>query len=57
MYRLNYNALIEKSEFYNHFPFLVINRIQTCSKQMPGSLGHEEHNAKIFALWVHSYLF
>lgn len=25
---------------------------QTCSKTMPGSLGHEEKDAKTFASWV-----
>ncbi|KAK1327079.1 Alpha-galactosidase [Acorus calamus] len=29
---------------------------QTCSKTMPGSLGHEEHDAKTFALWGVDYL-
>ncbi|XP_021767513.1 alpha-galactosidase-like [Chenopodium quinoa] len=29
---------------------------QTCSKTMPGSLGHEEQDANTFALWV-SYIF
>ncbi|EXB96335.1 hypothetical protein L484_023052 [Morus notabilis] len=28
----------------------------TCSKQMPGSLGHEEHDAKTFASWGIDYL-
>ena len=27
-------------------------RYFTCSKKMPGSLGHEEHDAKTFASWV-----
>ncbi|KAA3488493.1 alpha-galactosidase-like [Gossypium australe] len=30
---------------------------QTCSKTMPGSLGHEEQDAKTFALWVYMILF
>ncbi|PKI60137.1 hypothetical protein CRG98_019481 [Punica granatum] len=30
--------------------------IQTCSKTMPGSLGHEEHDAKTFAMWGIDYL-
>ncbi|XP_073295242.1 alpha-galactosidase-like [Primulina huaijiensis] len=30
--------------------------IQTCSKQMPGSLGHEEQDAKTFASWGVDYL-
>ncbi|KAL8457270.1 hypothetical protein ACS0TY_035207 [Phlomoides rotata] len=29
---------------------------QTCSKQMPGSLGHEEQDAKTFASWGVDYL-
>ncbi|XP_057787728.1 alpha-galactosidase-like isoform X3 [Salvia miltiorrhiza] len=29
---------------------------QTCSKQMPGSLGYEEHDAKTFASWGVDYL-
>ncbi|XVF44639.1 hypothetical protein PTKIN_Ptkin02bG0140100 [Pterospermum kingtungense] len=29
---------------------------QTCSKTMPGSLGHEEQDAKTFALWGVDYL-
>ncbi|XP_022725468.1 alpha-galactosidase-like [Durio zibethinus] len=29
---------------------------QTCSKTMPGSLGHEEQDAKSFALWGVDYL-
>lgn len=29
---------------------------QTCSKQMPGSLGHEEQDAKTFAAWGVDYL-
>nr|XP_043635041.1 alpha-galactosidase-like [Erigeron canadensis] len=29
---------------------------QTCSKQMPGSLGHEEQDAKTFASWGIDYL-
>ncbi|KAL0417371.1 UNVERIFIED_CONTAM: Alpha-galactosidase 2 [Sesamum latifolium] len=29
---------------------------QTCSKQMPGSLGYEEQDAKTFALWGIDYL-
>ncbi|XVF01694.1 hypothetical protein REPUB_Repub04eG0110600 [Reevesia pubescens] len=29
---------------------------QTCSKTMPGSLGHEEQDAKIFASWGVDYL-
>ncbi|KAG6407640.1 hypothetical protein SASPL_130636 [Salvia splendens] len=28
----------------------------TCSKKMPGSLGHEEHDAKTFASWGIDYL-
>ncbi|EPS65356.1 hypothetical protein M569_09421, partial [Genlisea aurea] len=28
----------------------------TCSKQMPGSLGHEEHDAETFASWGIDYL-
>ncbi|XP_042011326.1 alpha-galactosidase 1-like [Salvia splendens] len=28
----------------------------TCSKKMPGSLGHEEHDAKTFAKWGIDYL-
>ncbi|XP_022139274.1 alpha-galactosidase-like [Momordica charantia] len=30
--------------------------IQTCSKKMPGSLGHEEQDAKTFASWGIDYL-
>ncbi|KAJ7975499.1 Alpha-galactosidase [Quillaja saponaria] len=30
--------------------------IQTCSKTMPGSLGHEEQDAKTFASWEIDYL-
>ncbi|RZC75193.1 hypothetical protein C5167_050678 [Papaver somniferum] len=30
--------------------------ISTCSKQMPGSLGHEEQDAKTFASWGVDYL-
>lgn len=29
---------------------------QTCSKTMPGSLGHEEHDARTFASWGVDYL-
>ncbi|PKH64364.1 hypothetical protein CRG98_050188, partial [Punica granatum] len=29
---------------------------QTCSKTMPGSLGHEEQDAKTFAMWGIDYL-
>ncbi|KAF8378919.1 hypothetical protein HHK36_030268 [Tetracentron sinense] len=28
----------------------------TCSKKMPGSLGHEEQDAKTFASWGIDYL-
>lgn len=31
---------------------LVLHRYLTCSKTMPGSLGHEEQDAKTFAEWV-----
>ncbi|CAH2073537.1 unnamed protein product [Thlaspi arvense] len=36
--------------------FLVTPRYLTCSKTMPGSLGHEEHDAKTFAEWGIDYL-
>lgn len=32
-------------------------RNQTCSMTMPGSLGHEEQDAKIFASWVQFLFF
>lgn len=34
---------------------LVLHRYLTCSKTMPGSLGHEEQDAKTFAEWVHYF--
>lgn len=31
---------------------LILPRTETCSKTMPGSLGHEEQDANTFASWV-----
>jgi len=40
---------------YDHLQLLCRN--QTCSKRMPGSLGHEIQDAKTFASWVyHIYI-
>jgi len=39
------------SSLSDHLRFLCRN--QTCSKRMPGSLGHEEQDAKTFASWVY----
>ncbi|GAY47495.1 hypothetical protein CUMW_104890 [Citrus unshiu] len=35
---------------------IVMRRIYTCSKQMPGSLGYEDQDAKTFASWGVDYL-
>jgi hypothetical protein len=32
--------------------FFGLLSYRTCSKKMPGSLGHEEQDAKTFAEWV-----
>lgn len=32
-------------------------RVRTCSNTMPGSLGHEEQDAKTFASWVISFIY
>jgi len=42
--------MIEYLYMIDHLQFLC--RILTCSKRMPGSLGHEEQDAKTFASWV-----
>ncbi|XP_073220360.1 alpha-galactosidase-like [Cicer arietinum] len=34
----------------------LLCRNQTCSKTMPGSLGHEEQDAKTFASWAPSLI-
>ena len=39
------------SSISDHLQFICRN--QTCSKRMPGSLGHEEQDAKTFASWVY----
>ena len=47
--------ICDDSTFFNLSQFLC--RTQTCSKTMPGSLGHEEQDAKTFASWVTSIHF
>jgi len=47
--------LYDYSTFFNLSQILCRN--QTCSKTMPGSLGHEEQDAKTFASWVTSNSF
>ncbi|KAL9324293.1 hypothetical protein ACSQ67_009150 [Phaseolus vulgaris] len=46
--------ICDDSTFFNLSQFLC--RTQTCSKTMPGSLGHEEQDAKTFASWGIDYL-
>ncbi|XP_042484729.1 alpha-galactosidase 1-like, partial [Macadamia integrifolia] len=40
----------------NELDISEFGRYFTCSKTMPGSLGHEEHDAKTFASWGVDYL-
>jgi hypothetical protein len=45
---MDYVSCCSLSNHTNHFLFSS----RTCSQQMPGSLGHEEQDAKTFASWV-----
>jgi hypothetical protein len=42
--------MIIQAFIFDHLKFSCRNL--TCSKRMPGSLGHEEQDAKTFASWV-----
>lgn len=44
----------KKPSFDYHINFNLVSfcRSRTCSQTMPGSLGHEEQDAKTFASWV-----
>ncbi|KAL5139012.1 Alpha-galactosidase [Glycine soja] len=51
---LDLERMSKVSSLSDHLQFPYRN--QTCSKRMPGSLGHEEQDAKTFASWGIDYL-
>jgi len=52
---LDLERMSKVSSLSDHLQFPYRN--QTCSKRMPGSLGHEEQDAKTFASWVYIYIY